>query len=353
MLLMLAAPMVYPRGFFISWPGSPRHKESPMSKITFRVDFASSFRRGINCPIPPIVTMEVDPAKLPAPDRDLLASRLNSSGDVCSVTFRDTIDNPSAFWLDGSLSPNPPERTSPGSYGRTGIPSIVTANEPTLAGVLEAIREEDAKISAKVAKKIKERNDRLDLARAWAARGEIVPDRRSRNTPYYTPYEGFTFAGGFYSSHYDDVKELPEVQAYLAKVQEADNAAFAEHLRRIAQRQADEIASQLSWIQSHGSPRLKRLVAEGIDHAATYTKEHDAWEAKQFDVALTAERPGWRKSSDTEITTEISDVTNRAFALLDAARKLDANAKLAKLRDSGKYVAYSTFMGVTIVWPQD
>ena len=49
-----------------------------MSAVTFRVDFPRSFAEGVSCPLPPVVTLEVD---LSPEHRNLISSRLNEEGD--------------------------------------------------------------------------------------------------------------------------------------------------------------------------------------------------------------------------------------------------------------------------------
>lgn len=116
-----------------------------MSKITYRVNYAMSFARGVDCPQPPIVTVDVDPATLSDEDRNTIASRLNQSGDVCSRSAE-------GYWLsagDHERSLTRPERRDPdpGSRGHWLTPTLVLADTPRLEDLLAAIRAEDAAIA--------------------------------------------------------------------------------------------------------------------------------------------------------------------------------------------------------------
>lgn len=83
-------------------------------------------------------------------------------------------------------------------------------------------------------------------------------------------------------------------------------------------RAAAQDAERLRWIAEHGSTRLKRLVAESIEHQAVYRDER-----------LALERPGWRW--DVKVPGEGDDPRNapeEAISLLDEARTLDPEARL-------------------------
>ncbi|MCE5324910.1 MAG: hypothetical protein LLG01_00700 [Planctomycetaceae bacterium] len=92
----------------------------------------------------------------------------------------------------------------------------------------------------------------------------------------------------------------------------------AEALHR--QQAADEAAhaEENAWIAEHGSTRLKRLVAENIEHEAVYLEER-----------LTLERPGW--AYDADVQGEAKEPRNskqEGLDLLDEARKTDPEAQL-------------------------
>ncbi len=77
----------------------------------------------------------------------------------------------------------------------------------------------------------------------------------------------------------------------------------------------------LAWMPEHGSERLRRMVEENIEFWTTY-----------LDERLAVERPGWQYVCDLDAeTNSYSEPRNpplEAFALLDEARKADAEAEL-------------------------
>lgn len=101
------------------------------------------------------------------------------------------------------------------------------------------------------------------------------------------------------------------------------------------------------WIEHHGSDRLKRCVAEGIDCAACYRDER-----------LAKERPGWRWTA--KIDGEYNDPRNpseEAFALLDQARATlpeDAESQLVywtgEKTDYRGYAVISEYLDREIVF---
>ena len=106
--------------------------------LRFEVDQADAFRRGINLP-KSTVHLDVDPSKLPAEERNLIADRLNGI-DVCRLHL-----NPVAF--DG-----PPKKTS----------ERIQAKDPTYEALLAAVKEDANNIE----QKRKEIQTSLNLAKA-------------------------------------------------------------------------------------------------------------------------------------------------------------------------------------------
>lgn len=74
------------------------------------------------------------------------------------------------------------------------------------------------------------------------------------------------------------------------------------------------------WIAAHGSERLKRCLAEGIECRAAYRDER-----------LAAERPGWvwADGSGGEVDAPRNPPAE-SFTVLDEARKTDPSAKLMR-----------------------
>jgi hypothetical protein len=108
--------------------------------LRFEVDQADAFRRGINIP-KSTIHLDVDPSKLAAEERNLIADRLNGI-DVCKLVL-----NPAS------------SDASPKKSGER-----IQAKEPTYEALLAAVKE-DAK---NIEEKRKEIQERFDLARAEA-----------------------------------------------------------------------------------------------------------------------------------------------------------------------------------------
>jgi len=118
---------------------------------------------------------------------------------------------------------------------------------------------------------------------------------------------------------------------------------------------AATLADMAAWINTHGSIRLQRSLAEGIECQAAYRDER-----------LAVERPDWEWYADVD--GKISEPRNPpedAFGILDEARKSDPAAKLAfyaydesadeygdAYRTEG-YVAESEFLSRKIVYGVD
>lgn len=97
-------------------------------KLRFDVDQAAMLRKGLDCPNS-IVTIEINPAKLPQNERDLIADRLEGI-DVCALRCL------------GSL----------GEVRKTmsneGQPYRIKANSPDYAGLMEVILKNQADVEA-------------------------------------------------------------------------------------------------------------------------------------------------------------------------------------------------------------
>ena len=98
-------------------------------KLRFQIDQAACFRNGIDAP-KSIVTIDVDPQKIPADDRNLIADRMDGI-DVCQLTD------------DGS------GRLHHGD----GRPRHILALTPTYEGLMTAIREQIKEVEAKRSQK--------------------------------------------------------------------------------------------------------------------------------------------------------------------------------------------------------
>lgn len=142
------------------------------------------------------------------------------------------------------------------------------------------------------------------------------------------------------------------VEAATVAALDAEEPAIREIARRVAHlRQYD--GERADWIAEHGSERLRRLVAEGIEHDAVYRDER-----------LAVDRPGWDWLADSDwgeaSLAEPRNASEAALRLLDRARKSDPAAHLQYFvlqqdddtTDRG-YVVVTEFLGRDIVWNDD
>ena len=90
----------------------------------------------------------------------------------------------------------------------------------------------------------------------------------------------------------------------------------AEREKREAEKRAIETArakeeqERRDWIAAHGSPRLRRLVKENIEHKAVYRDER-----------LAADRPGWMWADKDDDFEEARNAPEAALDLIDKARE--------------------------------
>jgi len=162
--------------------------------------------------------------------------------------------------------------------------------------------------------------------------------------------------GGFLREHIaeraaKEAKKLADDQAYAAR-REAEDKARAEIYDANEAAKAAEARDAAAWITAHGSARLRRCHAEGIECVAIYRSER-----------LTLERPGWRyweyvRGNESDPRNPPAD----AVAQIDAARALAPDAKLVywkaeaeELEDGSTedawtgYAMLATFLGRRIV----
>ena len=103
-------------------------------KLRFEVDQAECFRKGIDCP-KSIVTIEVDPAKLPQAQRDLIAERLNGI-DVFKLDLTGVL-----CWENGF-----PKLIKGVKHEYYQTSTRVRATEPTLEALLDAVEADEKKM---------------------------------------------------------------------------------------------------------------------------------------------------------------------------------------------------------------
>jgi hypothetical protein len=111
---------------------------------------------------------------------------------------------------------------------------------------------------------------------------------------------------------------VPEAQQYVDIV---DRLLSEHNARAQAKYDAAEAVRHtaiVAWAQQHGSTRLQRALAEGIECEAVYRDER-----------LAVERPGWVWASAVDGDhSEPRNPRDEAFALLDKARAIDPEARL-------------------------
>lgn len=133
----------------------------------------------------------------------------------------------------------------------------------------------------------------------------------------------------------------PQVIARIAGLQEeAERRKASRAAAKAAQEAAEEATKaavqreRAEWIAQHGSLRLQRLVAEGIEHSAVY-----------YDERLAFELPGWVWYNS--VSGDYADPRNApasALALLDRARAVAPAARLVywKHEEHEDYDPYRT-----------
>ena len=102
-------------------------------KLRFEVDQAECFRKGIDCP-KSIVTIEVDPAKIPESERILIADRLRGI-DVTSL-FRYSEDVARTMG-----------RHIPGADGTLQKGVLIVAKEATYPGLIAAVKANQSEVT--------------------------------------------------------------------------------------------------------------------------------------------------------------------------------------------------------------
>lgn len=118
--------------------------------------------------------------------------------------------------------------------------------------------------------------------------------------------------------YYPDLAAPAQAEADRINALRAERMATAE--REAAEREAEAARDRAEWIEAHGSERLRRCTAEGIECEAAYRDER-----------IAAERPGWRW--ERKVAGQDRDPRNppvEAFMLLDEARKVDPQCTLRR-----------------------
>jgi hypothetical protein len=255
-----------------------------------RIDQAEALRRGYACGANASIAI---PSDLGPEDRELIAASLI------------TINGGPA--LDG----NP------------------TLPEPTVAGIVEALRKRAAqkaeREAAAEAARLRKRHETIAAIRDRT-------ETKSVETVYSRTLDAAVYSSGTryhvvrYTRVWPDVSTMDlaaddplreEIAAWREDCERRNAVAKAEaeaEAERLAQESEAQIAARRAkreaWIAEHGSARLRRLVQEGIEYRAVYRDER-----------LALERPGWQWLAIPESDlAEPRNAPEAALALLDEAR---------------------------------
>ena len=125
-----------------------------------------------------------------------------------------------------------------------------------------------------------------------------------------------------FSDRYSGEPRLEAVRAEARKLIDEHNAEVErkETEKKLAEKEAKiaEEKERKEWIAQHGSERLNRCSVEGIECKSVYEDER-----------LAVERPGWEWAGYVDGKyNEPRNPPVEAFAILDAARAVDPQAKL-------------------------
>ncbi len=110
--------------------------------------------------------------------------------------------------------------------------------------------------------------------------------------------------------HFAEAGRLEEVQAECEQRNKQAAERRAQAKREREERLEREEIERKAWSERHGSPRLRRLLAENIEHTAVY-----------LDERLAMERPEWRWDKKVMGSADKPrNVPQEGLDLLDAAR---------------------------------
>jgi len=305
-----------------------------LTQVYVAVNRREAIQRGVNGTETPVV-VELDVASMTWQDRDELAARLVLESD----TYRKY----------------PAPRLGDRDPASGNVQRIMTVNDPTQEGVIEAleqyraavaqheadeqaVRDQAVALVPKIVEWIEQASEEelaehhLLLCRNRYHACPIAPDCDERVRKYA----------------YDAIPQevIDPAKQRLRALEAREKAAKEAAQRAEAERKEQE---RRDWIAAHGSQRLVTMLAEGIGCEETYQRERARYDGQQFRARLEERRPGWELAEEDEIDRDVHDVPMRALRILAAGRQLAAGCKLAK-RD-GHYVCVDTFEGRLIVWP--
>lgn len=312
--------------------------------LHMNVDRAESIRRGYGAD--PVQTVTLNLSQLTDEQRTAVADRLGRRA------------------MYGSSGGDHDTLIKRGSFTST-----LRIQEPTMAGVLAAIEADDAHHQQKQAKERQQRAWQAQQEAERRAKAEQQEQQRqavlaklaaageddevlAKVASGLTPGERSLLEG------YRTERWVGEAMIYENRLKA--RRWRIEEAREEQQRQERETQrhERAAWIEAHGSPRLRRLLAEEIEHEAVYRDER-----------LALERPGWRWDTITGTQQhEPRNAPDSALDLLDEARKLAPDARLVywtvdeapddEYEDVSRvavrgYTCEAKFMGSTIVFRVD
>lgn len=204
-----------------------------------------------------------------------------------------------------------------GASARPSLPDHLLFADPST--LTEAVRRCEAEHEARVQRWL------ISVARpmyqAWAGQDDVSepewprhPNHPSRR--HHVDRDAIEDLG--------DLKVL--IRAERQHRQELRKArAEAEEAAREA-KEAERRATRIAWVEAHGSPRLRRIVAEELA---------DNWEDLYRLERLAADRPGWTWANKNDLTDPQAEaVTDEHLDALNEARKTVADARLASYAES-------------------
>ena len=289
------------------------------TQITARIDHRAAVAAGHNVPSGVTITIDVDVATLPEDVRPLLAARLSRQRDGTMLHCL-----------------------------RSGFIAVLAA--PTVEAIVATVRADDAACRDAVAQA--EARREAAIAKVMAA----SDDELIANWSDYHRAPSQFYLGDVHGSDYTAVlaaieERLAAPRARVASAEAAERAAAeAARATAAAERAAAEqavAAERAAWIAEHGSRRLQRLAAEGIEHDAVYRDER-----------LAVDRPGWEWGPRDLGVSDPRNPPEAALDLLDEARSVAPDAKLAYYvistddedsDDERGYVGRAEYLGRAIV----
>lgn len=262
-------------------------------QLRFNVDRVSCFRSGINTGNVS-ATLDIDPASLSQETRDILASRINQRGEVCSR-------NEDGHFHDGHYTLREVPQTP---YNDRCSIRLVTANGPSLEALLDAICKEESAIATK--KSLKEEKDRQEREERRAATMAVLKERKVSESQHFAcvgrgtagqiytritdwksrddeVYVTFTKLAANWPYRTDEfVANNAEATAWLAELEEINQqreaAAFTEANTLFLQREGEEQAAREAeeeykrrkagqihqWVLDHGDSNMIGRMEEGL-----------------------------------------------------------------------------------------